>query len=88
MRDTESIVIKNLEEKYLSHKRHNVYTVLEDEEINWNWDESEVIEFDRMFNEGAYILDIAKRFNRPAIEITLLAIDRDLKGFLGGQLTN
>ncbi|MGE6717857.1 hypothetical protein ACQKGD_10835 [Peribacillus frigoritolerans] len=83
MRDTESIVIKNTEEKYLYHKRFNLYIMLEDEDIDWYWKESEIIEFDRMFNEGATVLELSQHFCRPTVEIALLTIDRDLKGLLG-----
>lgn len=83
MRDMESRVIKNAEEKYLYHKRHNLYIMLEDEDVDWYWDESEVIEFDRMFNEGATVLELSQHFCRPTVEIALLTIDRDLKGMLG-----
>ncbi|WP_342615046.1 hypothetical protein [Peribacillus frigoritolerans] len=83
MRDMESRVIKNTEEKYLYHKRHNLYIMLEDEDVDWYWDDKEVIEFDRMFNEGATVLELSQHFCRPTVEIALLTIDRDLKGLLG-----
>ncbi|MFJ7993608.1 hypothetical protein ACIQY5_15705 [Peribacillus frigoritolerans] len=82
MRDMESRVIKNTEEKYLYHKRHNLYIMLEDEDVDWYWDDTEVIEFDRLFFEGATILELSQHFCRPVVEIALLTIDRDLKGLL------
>lgn len=83
MRDMENRVIKNTEEKYLYHRRHNLYIMLEDEDVDWYWNESEVLEFDRMFNEGATVLELSQHFCRPTIEIALMTIDRDLKGLLG-----
>lgn len=56
--------------------------MLEDEDVDWYWDDTEVIEFDRLFNEGATILELSQHFCRPAVEIALLTIDRDLKGLL------
>ncbi|MBK5497434.1 hypothetical protein [Peribacillus sp. TH14] len=82
MRNAESIVIKNTEEKYLYSKCYNVYIMLEDEDIDWYWDESEIMEFDLMFNEGATVLELSQHFCRPTVEIALLTIDRDLKGLL------
>lgn len=85
MRDTENRVIKNINEKYLYQRRYNVYIMLEDEDIDWYWDESEIMEFDRMFNEGATVLELSQHFSRPTVEIALLTIDRDLKGMLGAD---
>ncbi|MEC0271904.1 hypothetical protein [Peribacillus frigoritolerans] len=82
MSNTESIVTKSIEEQHLYHKRYNVYIMLEDEDIDWYWKESEIIEFDRMFNEGATVLELSQHFCRPTVEIALLTIDRDLKGLL------
>lgn len=79
----ETWTIKNIEQKYLSHKRNDIYIMLEDEEINWYWDDAEVLEFDQMFNEGAQISELAAHFGRPTFEVALLIMDRDLKGMLG-----
>lgn len=59
--------------------------MLEDEDVDWYWDESEVLEFDRMFNEGASLLELSQHFCRPTVEIALMTIDRDLKGLLGAD---
>ena len=59
------------------------YLMLETNDINWFWDEKDVLEFDRLFLEGYSIQQLAKYFKRPTFEIALLTIDRDLQGKLG-----
>jgi hypothetical protein len=88
MRDIQIRRIRDTEEKFMYHKRFNLYIMLEDEDVDWYWDQSEVIEFDRMFNAGATVLELSQHFCRPTVEIALLTIDRDLKGLLKGQHAN
>lgn len=60
--------------------RRKIYLVLED--IDPVWDEKEVVEFDRLWAEGADIEQIAKRFKRDPDEVLILAIDRARQGYI------
>lgn len=50
------------------------------EEENFFWKPEEVIEFDRLWQEGASIFEMQERFNRKPLDIAFLIIDRASKG--------
>lgn len=60
-------------------KNPRVYTVLDDPDIEFEWDKNDVKEFDRLWAEGVSLEEIAKRFKRPHVEVLLLIVDRDLR---------
>jgi len=64
----------------LKHRRQNIYVACED--LDFVWDERDVIQVDRMWEEGFSIDDIAKAFDRDTDEIALLVIDRARKGYI------
>ena len=60
-----------------------IYTMLEDDDnFNWNWTEKEVKEFDRSYNNGMNIFQLAEKFKRQEEEIGVMMIDRGRKGKL------
>ncbi|MED4914342.1 hypothetical protein [Parageobacillus thermoglucosidasius] len=52
------------------------------EDTDFYWDERDVLQFDRMWNEGYSLEDIATYFRRHEDEIALLVIDRARKGYI------
>lgn len=74
--------INNVERNKSHKKTLKRYLMLDNSQVNWFWDEQDVLEFDRLFREGYTIKQLAKFFKRPAFEIVLLTIDRDLRGKL------
>lgn len=60
----------------------NRYIACEDVGINWEWDDRQVALFDRMWQQGMSIWDIAKAFDRDPDEVAILAIDRARQGFI------
>jgi hypothetical protein len=60
----------------------NLYMALDDEDLNFYWDEAEVELFDKLWKRRTNILDIADTFKRDPDEVMLLAIDRARKGFI------
>jgi len=64
----------------LNHKRQNIYVACED--MDFVWDERDVCEIDRMWNEGLCLWDIARSFDRDPDEVAILVIDRTKQGFM------
>jgi hypothetical protein len=62
----------------LKHQRQNIYLACEN--LDFVWDERDVVAFDHMWNEGFSIWDIAKAFDRDPDEVVILAIDRVKRG--------
>ena len=75
------------EAKYTVKKRKSIYIMLENVEIDWNWDDSEVKKFDRLYKQGLNAFELARVFNRPAEEIALMILDRAMQGFLKGAVS-
>ncbi|GAB7387398.1 hypothetical protein BSNK01_12340 [Bacillaceae bacterium] len=73
----DNLRIVRLEEFYMQQSRRNIYVACED--MDFVWDERDVEEFDRMWQEGFSIWDIARAFNRDPDEVALLAMDRARK---------
>lgn len=63
---------------YQFHSRTSIYTACES--LDFHWDLKDVLEFDRMWNEGLCITDIARAFSRSVNEVAILALDRSMKG--------
>jgi hypothetical protein len=70
-------------EAYMKKRSQALYMALDDDDINFFWDEKEVMRFDELWKNGTNILDIAEFFNRDPDEVVVLAIDRARKGFIG-----
>lgn len=68
---------------YMKRKSQKVYVALEDDDINFNWDEKEVELFDKLWKRRTNIMDIADALKRDPDEVMILAIDRARKGFVG-----
>lgn len=64
----------------LKHQRQNIYVACEN--FDFVWDERDVVEFDRMWNEGLSLYDIAKVFKRDPDEVAILVMDRAKQGFI------
>ena len=67
---------------YMTNSRQNIYLALEDVEIDFVWDESDVLDFDKAWQDGLSLWDIARAFDRDPDEVLLLALDRIRKGFI------
>lgn len=79
---TEEILIHNknkkkIESRYMTKKRRKIYTVLE--ELNFHWDYEEIKEFKEMWNKGVSIFKMIEHFGRTEEEIALLILDRGMK---------
>lgn len=83
---SESAAISKIESNYLQHSRNKVCVILEDENINWNWDENDLLHFDTLFNNQTPLHKLCEVFNRTPLEIVLTTIDRELKGKIRGGL--
>lgn len=70
----------SIDRYYLKKRRRNVYVALED--MDFTWDEDEVSEFDRMWDEGLSVYDIARAFDRDPDEVALLVMDRVRAGMI------
>lgn len=68
-----------LEEKYLTQERLNIYTLLEDVEVNWFWYEKDMLLFDNLWTEGYALWDIAERLGAEYHEALLMMVDRVMK---------
>ena len=53
------------------------------EELDFLWSLQDVKAFDRMWEQGLSVYEIAKALNRDPDEIAVLAIDRARKGKIG-----
>lgn len=51
-----------------------LYIALED--VNLDWRQKEAVDFDRLFNSGKDLKEIAKYFKRTELETLILYIDR------------
>lgn len=60
------------------HNRRNIYTACED--LEFQWDLREVENFDKMWNEGLSVWDMARAFGRDPDEVTILVMDRIRQG--------
>lgn len=52
------------------------------EETNFDWDYEEVEQFDYLWSKGYSIYQLTKIFKRTQIEIAIIVIDRNKKGFI------
>lgn len=70
----ENNTIGKIEKRYLKNKFGQTYIACED--LDFHWTKEEVFDFECMWYEGKTLLEIAEYFNRPDMEILLLAADR------------
>lgn len=67
---------------YMKKSSQALYMALDDDDINFYWDDKDVLQFDQMWESRVNIMDIAEFFGRDPDEVMLLAIDRARKGFI------
>jgi hypothetical protein len=72
----------NTKKKIAQLKKRYSETYVLFEDTDFYWDERDVLHFDRMWNEGYSLEDIATYFQRHEDEIALLVIDRARKGYI------
>lgn len=70
----EQYTITAQQRKYMKKSRRNLYVALE--ELDLVFDESEVIRFQEMWEEGETFIDIAKELGRHQLEIADLIMDQ------------
>jgi hypothetical protein len=76
----EQVNALKLENKYMVKDSKNLYTVLEELDFHWDWED--VREFEQMWRKGFSIAYMEEWFGRPKLEIALLVMDRELNGRL------
>jgi hypothetical protein len=74
----EQSAIYGIQKSYMKKQRNNIYIALEDADFEWSL--KEVWEFERMWNEGKSLIEIAEHFGRTHEEVAVLIMDRALKG--------
>ncbi|WP_227522037.1 helix-turn-helix domain containing protein [Bacillus solitudinis] len=74
---TTNLAHLRIENSHLTHSRQIIYIALE--ELNFLWDEKEVIEFDQMWKRGVSLKRMARYFNREEDEVAMLILDRKRK---------
>ncbi|QPA33403.1 hypothetical protein [Thermaerobacillus caldiproteolyticus] len=72
----------NTKKRIARMKERYPETYLLFDDIDFYWDERDVLRFDHMWNEGYSLEDIATYFQRHEDEIALLVIDRARKGYI------
>ena len=80
---TEQYCEKWMEDNYMKKESQSIYTALEGEDLDFYWEEADVLKFDQMWRSRVNLLDIARYFGRDPDEVVVLAIDRARKGFIG-----
>lgn len=82
-----------LEREHLKKESQNVYTLLENIDFQWHWSETEILEFDSLWEQGYSFEAISKRLNASYHEVWLMWLDRGLhdkikprKGGMNGTL--
>jgi hypothetical protein len=71
-------LIRQLERTHCQKQSQKVYLALE--ELDFTWDEREIIQFETLWREGISLWDIAKSFGRDPDEVLILAVDRGRRG--------
>lgn len=81
---------QQIQSRYLSESRRKIYTALED--LNFVWDEQDVVRFDAMWKSGQSIAEIAHELQRDIDDVAVLAMDRNrryaIRPRLGGVFGN
>lgn len=72
------LVDRAIEKKYMTKKRSHTYICCED--LDFVWDEREVVQVEKMWASGLSLFDIARAFDRAPDEVALLIMDRARKG--------
>lgn len=76
---TEARAETSIADKYFHYERKEFCVLLEDIDIQWFWEEKELLEFDRLWTEGVSLWDIAERIGAEYHEAMLMMIDRRFK---------
>ncbi len=61
-------------------RRQTLYIACED--MDFVWSEREVLRFDKLWNDGMGLMEIAKKLRRDPDEIVVLVLDRARQGFI------
>ncbi|OPA30993.1 helix-turn-helix domain containing protein [Bacillus cereus] len=72
--EKENYIMALQQERYMKKSRRNLYIALE--ELDLVFDESEVIQLKKMWDEDKGILEIAKELGRHQLEIAALIMDQ------------
>lgn len=72
--EKENYIMALQQERYMKKSRRNLYIALE--ELDLVFDESEVIQLRKMWDEDKGILEIAKELARHQLEIAALIMDQ------------
>ncbi|MCM3201785.1 helix-turn-helix domain containing protein [Bacillus cereus] len=72
--EKENYIMTLQQERYMKKSRRNLYIALE--ELDLVFDESEVIQLRKMWDEDKGILEIAKELGRHQLEIAALIMDQ------------
>ncbi|WP_176528024.1 helix-turn-helix domain-containing protein [Bacillus thuringiensis] len=72
--EKENYIMALQQERYMKKSRRNLYIALE--ELDLVFDESEVIQLRKMWDEDKGILEIAKELGRHQLEIAALIMDQ------------
>ncbi|HDR7738022.1 TPA: helix-turn-helix domain-containing protein [Bacillus thuringiensis] len=72
--EKENYIMALQQERYMKKLRRNLYIALE--ELDLVFDESEVIQLRKMWDEDKGILEIAKELGRHQLEIAALIMDQ------------
>lgn len=70
----ENRAIKHIEKRYMTESRKKTYIACE--RFNFQWCETQVMEFDRLWKQGLSRWDLAQHFDRDMREIDMLIYDR------------
>jgi hypothetical protein len=78
----ENRAIKNIQKSHMKEKLSYRYIALENIEIDFVWDERDVVSVDMLWEKGYAIDFIAAEFNRPINDLFALLWDRLEQGFI------
>lgn len=69
-----------MSQNYMKHRRKNIYLACED--MDFVWSDQQVALFDRMWEQGLSVWEIAEQFKRDPDDVAILAIDRARQEFI------
>lgn len=78
----ENKAIKNIQKSHMKDKLSKRYIALENIEIDFVWDEHDVVDVDKLWETGYAIDFIAAEFERPINDVFALLWDRLEHGFI------
>lgn len=75
MSATEESTITWLEKSHMTKRRRNIYLALDELDLDYTWDMSEVNEMQQLWNDGTSLEGIAEHFRRDPAECFILLFD-------------